>query len=111
MKSPEAPNIIYVSQTIICKKFNESQYPKMIADGDLRSEYLRNSHLREPEAIGEPPCTHSQLLRYYDGEGQWLVEVHQYLRNDHTFGASGMPDPKRLRIGDTIYVEEKQAPR
>ena len=87
--------------------FNDSQYPRMIAEGLLKSEYLWNGHLQNPEDWQGPWCTHSQTIRYLDNQGQWLVEVHQYLRPDGTLGASGIPDPKRLRIGDTVYALER----
>jgi len=90
--------------------FNESQYPAMIAAGQLVPEFLRNDHLKEPEKRKEPFCTHSQFIRYSDHAGQWVVEVHQYLRPDKTIGAGGRPDPKRLRIGNTVFAIPRQAP-
>ena len=50
----------------------------------------------------EPPGTLSQVLEYYDADGQMLVLVHQYLRPDGTIGASGKPDPKWMRLEDEI---------
>lgn len=85
--------------------FNESQYPEMIAHGQLvpKYPYLRDDHLKEPEKRGEPQCTHGQMIRYLDNNGRWLVEVFQYRRPNKTLGASGVPDPKRLRVGDTVF--------
>lgn len=88
--------------------FNKSQYPDMIADGRLMSKCLRNDHLKEPETKREPYCTRGQMIRYLDSTGQWAVEVFQYLRPDKTIGGSGRPDPKRLRIGDTVFIAETQ---
>jgi hypothetical protein len=48
------------------------------------------------------------MIRYYDSHGQWLVEVHQYLRPDNTIGASGKAEPKRLRLGRDIYIAKKK---
>lgn len=81
--------------------FNESQYPDMIARGKLVPEYLRDDHLKEPEKrkYPEPHGTRSQIIRYSDSNGQWVVVVHQYLRPDGTLGASGKQDPKRLPSG------------
>lgn len=76
----------------------------MIQGGILQAQFLRNNHLEEPEKVGEPFCTHGQMIRYLDSKGQWVVEVFQYLRSDNTLGASGKPDPKRLRIGDIIFA-------
>jgi hypothetical protein len=71
--------------------FNESQYPDMIARGQLVPEYLRDYQLKAPEKrkYPEPYGTRSQTIRYYDSNGQWVVEIHQYLRPDKTLGASG----------------------
>ncbi len=89
--------------------FNESQYPDMMADGRLTPKYLHNDHLKEPETKGEPYCTRSQMIRYLDNAGQWAVEVFQYLRADNTIGGSEMPDPKRLRIGNTVFIVDPPA--
>ena len=85
--------------------FNESQYPDMIACGQLVPEYLRDYQLKAPEKrkYPEPYGTRSQTIRYYDSNGQWVVEIHQYLRPDKTLGASGKQDPKRLRFGNTVF--------
>ena len=81
----------------------------MIKAGQLVPKYLRNKHLMEPEKVGEPPCTHAQMVRYSDERGQWKVEFFQYQRADGTIGASGKPDPKRLRINSAIFVVDTQA--
>lgn len=94
----------HVSPDNIRKMFNESQYPMLIVNGRLKPELKRNSHLIEPQKRGEPHCTHAQLIRYLDNNGQWVVEVFQYLRPDKTIGASGKPDPKRMRIGNKIFI-------
>ena len=86
--------------------FNESDLPARIAEGSLVAQTLRDSHLQEPEKRGEPWCTHGQMLRYLDPAGRWVVEVFQYMRPDKTLGASGQPDPKRLRIGNTVFLAE-----
>lgn len=88
--------------------FNKSQFPDMIEEGKLKPVYLRNSHLKEPETKHEPYCTHSQIIRYLDPAGQWIIEVHQYLRPDKTIGGSGKPDPKRLRIENVVFIAEIQ---
>lgn len=81
----------------------------MMANGQLVPKYLRNNHLKEPKIKGEPFCTRSQTIRYLDAAGQWAVVVHQYLRPDNTIGGSERPDPKRLRIGNTVFIAETQA--
>ena len=98
----------YLPQQAIQRLFNETQYPTMITDGSLTPEFLRDAHLREPETRGEPPCTRSQMIRYRDQAGQWRVEVHQYLRPNKTLGARGRPDPKRVRVGNTVFIVDTQ---
>ena len=100
---PPANEIEYVSQVSICEIFNESQYPEMIANKQLKRKYLWNEHLKHPERKKEPRCTRSQVIRYSD-KGQWIVEIHRYLRRDGTIGGSGSLDPKRLRIGNKIII-------
>ena len=101
-----ADNVQYVPPDSIQRMFNESQYPSMIAHGRLVPTFRRDDHLKEPETVGQPWCTRSQTIRYGDEAGQWLVVVHQYLRPDGTLGASGRPDPKRLPLGNTVFVVE-----
>lgn len=84
--------------------FNNSQYPTLIANGHLAPHMLKDSVLQNPHLRREPPGTRSQVIRYFDLAGQWVVEIHQYLRPDGSLGASGKPDPKRLRIAGTIFI-------
>jgi hypothetical protein len=102
--SPRLPDEVkHISEKSIRHMFNQSQYPFMITEGQLVPKFLRNDHLKKPEGKGEPYCTRSQTIRYSDKAGNWVVEVHQYFREDKTIGGSGRPDPKRLRIGNTVF--------
>ena len=76
----------------------------MIARGLLKPQVVRNKHLKDPRKKREPWCTRSQIIRYRDKGGQWKVLVHQYMRPDQTIGGRGRPDPKRLRVGNQVYV-------
>ena len=104
--TPRRDNVEYVVPSIIRQKFTESQYPNMIANGELTPRYLRDKELKNPQQrrFPEPSGTKSQMIRYLDKDGRWCVEIHQYLRPDGTLGASGKQDPKRLKIGDKIYI-------
>jgi len=103
-------NIQHVPPSIICDIFNKSQFPRQIREGVLQQKIIRNDHLDMPEKVGEPYCTYSQFIRYYDSGGTWIVEIHQYYRSaTGTIGASGKPEPKRLRAGNIIYVSDKNA--
>jgi hypothetical protein len=108
LSPPKANKVEYTPIERIQQKFNKSQYPRMIVDGLLKPEYLRNDHLKEPEKRGKPKCTHSQMIRYYDKSGHWLVEVHQYWHQDKTIKGTRRPDPKRLRIRNKVFIVEAQ---
>ena len=97
-----------VAPIIIRQKFDNSQYPAMIEKGELVPKYLRDKRLQNPSERRhpEPEGTRSQYVRYSDAKGRWCVEVHQYLRPDGTLGATGQRDPKRLRIGNIIYIAD-----
>lgn len=92
--------------------YNESSYPSMIKKGLLSRKLSRNSHLSKPKT-GEkqlPYCTHSQILRYYDKNGELCLVLHQYLKPNGMIGGSGKPDPKRLLLGNTAYYVENKTP-
>lgn len=108
MSPPYSEDIERVTPATIREIFNKSQYPRWIDNGTLTPNYIRNNHLSQPELVNEPVCTHSQVIRYCDSNGNWLVEVHQYFHSgDNTIGGSGRPDPKRLRIGYRILIADK----
>jgi hypothetical protein len=77
----------------------------MAQDGRLRQDRKRHSHCNPPPD-GHPYCTHSQIVRYFDPEGQKVAVVHQYLKPDNTLGGSGQPDPKWLLIGGVMYIAD-----
>ena len=106
-------DVRFVHACEIRRQFNNGPLPEMITQGRLQQEYLRNAHLTKESAAfaNEPFCTHAQTIRYVDDNGVWQVEVFQYKRADGTIGASGKPDPKRLRMGDVILVVDGQVPR
>ena len=98
----------HVSATIIRRLFNSSQYPEQVKEGTLVPDIIHNDHIKHPKPFQGPYCTRSQIVRYLDSKGRWVVEIHQYLRPVRTLGASGQPDPKRLRIGNDIYIYKKR---
>lgn len=106
---PEVDKVEYTSTNNIQRMFNKSQYPSMIERGLLKPEYLRDDHLKEPEKRGKPQCTRSQMIRYYDKSGHWVVEIHQYWHQDKAIKGTRSPDPKRLRVGNKVYIVDNQA--
>ena len=105
-KPPQSLKVVRVSSRIIQRKFNQSQVPGMIKRGELTLKLIRESEIKDPEKrrYPEPPGTLSQTIQYKDKRGRLILVVHQYKRPDGTLGASGKPDPKRLRIGNIIYI-------
>lgn len=82
--------------------FNEIGCEQKIKNGEFREKLLKDNHPSAPKA-NEPYCTRSQIIAYLDSKGKAVLMVHQYKRIDGSLGASGHQDPKRIRIGDTIY--------
>ena len=80
----------------------------MIHNKQLRSQFLHNQRLRHPERVNQPTGTRSQVIRYVDANGKWVLVAHRYQHPDGTIGASGRLDPKRLRIGNTIFVADRE---
>ena len=76
----------------------------MITTGLLVPHIIKDKVLQNSSLRGEPEGTRSQVIRYLDPAGQWVVVIHQYLRPNGSLGASGKPDPKRLKIGETIFL-------
>lgn len=101
------PPTKHVSAVSIRAAFNASDYSSAIARGELRPELLHDSHLRDPYARGQPLCTRSQVIRYYDAEGHIVVELHQCLQRNNVLG--GRPDPKRLLVGTCMLVFHRDA--
>jgi len=62
-----------------------------------------------PAAARQPEGTRSQIVAYYDEEGNRLAIVHCYLRPDGTLGGSGRPDPKWLLHKGKIYKAARVA--
>lgn len=82
--------------------FNEGNYWQRAAAGEFQQVVLESRH-PSLTAANEPFCTYSQMVSYRDEEGKEVARVHQYVRPDGSVGASGKPDPKRLRIGNILY--------
>lgn len=83
-------------------RFNANNYADRIKAGELVEHILDDRHPSLTVAH-EPFCTHSQMISYRDQDGNEVARVHQYLRPDNTFGASGRPDPKRVLEDGILY--------
>jgi hypothetical protein len=67
------------------------------------TELVRREGHPSPPLAEEPLCTRSQIIALIEEDGVRRANVHQYLRPDGTLGLSGLPDPKALLDGDTLY--------
>lgn len=83
--------------------FNDKILPLL---RQLRAVPVKERHLgqlKHPRALAEPHCTRSLYVEYHDANGGLVAGAHMYVRPDGQLGASGKPDPKFLRLGDTIF--------
>lgn len=98
----ELPTVRLVTATELRAAFNNGLYWQQAQAGELREFIVRDGHPSAPKA-NEPFCTRSQTIIYIDQEGHRIAVVHQYLRQDGTLGASGVPDPKKLWRDGVVY--------
>ena len=77
-----------------------SGYLERVRSGDIETEIRREQPARSQ--YKQPPGSVSQEVYYYDGLEQ-VAKVHQFVLPDGTIGASGLPNPKRLRIDGVTY--------
>jgi hypothetical protein len=96
-------NFVRVPAPRLRQMFNDGRYYERFLAGELLALVGDDRHPSAP-AAREPNCTRSQIVHYYDVQLREKVAiVHQYVRPDGSLGASGRPDPKRIKDGDTIY--------
>jgi len=86
--------------------FNDSTIPDQIKSGQLRKKIMSQRH-STPVRSGQPLCTYSQILSFWDSQGNKVAICHQYKRPDGTIGGSGKPDPKRIMVEGTIFFCSK----
>ncbi len=48
------------------------------------------------------------MLVLYNRYNEEVATIHRYIKPDGAIGGSGKNDPKRLRIGNTIFHQEKR---
>jgi len=101
--------IIRIDEWEMRRIFNEGDYQGKVLAGQLIEKIRRDTHPSRTEAE-EPYCTRTQEISYVDADDREIVRVHQYMRTDGTLGASGLPDPKRILVGEIMYRIVKRAP-
>lgn len=105
MPSPSDREAVHwVAPNKIRALFNDSQYSEKIRRVLLQKIVLRKTLLQKPNQKGEPEGTYPEVILYKDQEADSFAIVHQYVRPDGRIGASGKPDPKRLKIEGKIYA-------
>jgi hypothetical protein len=92
----------FVNAGELQRLFNDADYFGRTQTGEFLEEvvYDRKPHPKSGQASG----TRSERVNYTDQEGRYMATVHQFKRIDGSLGASGLPDPKRVRIGNTLYI-------
>jgi hypothetical protein len=94
-----------VSETELRERFNAGDFYFRSLTGELDSALEEEGH-PSPGPAGEPFCTRSQIISYWDG-GDQVARVHQYLRPDGDLGASGLPDPQMVMEDNVVYFVVK----
>jgi hypothetical protein len=93
-----------ISKQELQQKFNEGQYWERAQSGEFLEEPIDDA----PAArrYGFPRGTRDQTVWYYERTSppRRVAVVHQFRKPDGALAASGRPDPKWLREGDTIYA-------
>src|SRR5947208_2355540 len=66
-------------------------------------------HKRNAGAGTPPDCVFTEIVAYLDNLGREIARAERHLRADGSVGASRKPDPKRIRVGDTLYLLRKDS--
>jgi hypothetical protein len=94
--------VVLTDERELRRLFNKAGFLLRLQAGELMTRLVKDAHPTTPLAK-EPYCTRSQLISYLTHDGVEVARVHQYLRRNGELGLSGRPDPKRVRLGMTIY--------
>lgn len=106
---PPAETFRIVDEQAIRRAFNAGRFRERADAGELKRRHRQESiHLkgRLARQRGEPRCTRSQMIEYFELSGLKVAIVHQYRRRDGSIGGSGRPDPKWLRVGSEIWTTD-----
>jgi hypothetical protein len=95
---------VYVTADELRQHFNSQGFTEKIRIGAVSVRIEKE--WAAPPHLGFPEGTKSQRVAYIGGNGQLVAVVHQYRRPDGSLAASGLPDPKRVVVGDVLYILE-----
>ncbi len=102
MSSSFQQDPIDVDEWKLRELFNSAGILDRVQRGEIVEVVTRSSHPASPVA-GEPFCTRSQTVEYYDAEWVFVAMAHRYLRKDRAIGLSGRPDPKKVVVEGQLY--------
>lgn len=92
----------YVNAEELRRLFNEADYYARTQTGEFQEQVVYD---RPPaRSSRQSTGTRSQRVVYVDATGKQVATVHQFVRPDGSIGGSGLPDPKTLRVGNTLYL-------
>lgn len=94
------------------RRFNCGDYARLVRRGEL-IEVPKRTRSKISKQTYVQPGTVSETLWYKDKQNNKIATVHRYRRSDGTLDASGLPDPKALRINGvkfTIYADFEGIP-
>jgi hypothetical protein len=83
--------------------FNDDRLWERAQSGEFSERVLKSGH-PAPKRSGEPFCTESQIVGYFDQAGRRKALVHQYLRPNGSIGGRGQPDPKAVFKDGILFV-------
>src|SRR6056297_2659868 len=76
--------------------------------GEIRTVVNRDQPTDFVDHNGER-CVRSQEISWLEeATGTEVARVHQYITDEGAVGASGLPDPKRIRVGQLLYRLHKK---
>jgi hypothetical protein len=93
--------IEYVDAETLRRIYNDSQLWERAQSGEFEERVL--SEGQPGKASAEPRDAISRRVGYFDHTGRQIAVVHEYVRRGGKLGASHRPDPKSVRVGNTIY--------
>lgn len=92
----------YVNADEVRRLFNEADYWGRTQTGEFWEQVVYEG--KPSKSSGQTTGTVSQRIVYTDQNGNHVATVHQYIKPDGSLGGGGKPDPKRVRIGNTLYI-------
>lgn len=90
-----------VSENELRRLFNEGRYYERMLAGEFKAIIV--SEIPRRRGDRRIRGSRSQFVEYWDKSGVLIARVHQYRKKDGSLGASGRPDPKRLRREGVLY--------